>query len=217
MNVIIKHVLEDYNLSGFVISERAGKPVGYTGMYVTTDGSLLAHDVLEHWDSATIQHNMNELVALGTMLHAREDAFYSRRGDNGFPYDVAEQLYYYYNPHYMKVPTSSNSYVKAYLDDHWEDVCNVYESEFDEPLPNKRHSKMLAYRFLSRGYNHSAGLQKRGQHLGLTYSVLKDWFDEIMGDLEEAASSSGLNEFKLNVNSKKNIAMSEMRKAHLIK
>jgi hypothetical protein len=154
---------------GYNIVKRNNKNLSYEGMYASEDKRLLTHDVLEHWDFNQNDGNLQELVAIGSILAHREEDFINNfTCKNSFAWEVAEQLYYALDNidiNRIKLPRSSNEYVSEYLSIKWNEVLRYWEEERQEAKPtNTRKIKAIAYHFLSRGYNHVKGINRRYGH-----------------------------------------------------
>jgi hypothetical protein len=61
-------------------------------MFAATEALTLAHDILEHWDHAQKDPNLQELVAMGSILAHREHDFYNKMGDFTLGSEIADQL-----------------------------------------------------------------------------------------------------------------------------
>lgn len=202
----MKYTLErrydnEFGIDGFIVTERNGKRLNTQDFMSASEGRLLAHDIVEHWGGS--EHgNLEELVALGSIFQHRQYDFYNQySGAYSFPDEVAQQLYYYQNsmPNYIKHTKCSSEVIKDELDEIWPEIWAFFESNYDERPLDKRHLKMVAYRYLSKGYNHSAWMRNRYRiDLGYAYIALRGWFDRIMRDLVEYSWEGA--EYSLNVN-----------------
>lgn len=149
---------------GWNVIRRGKHYLDISEIYASESSKLLAHDILEHWDFRQRNMNLQELVALGSILAHREGDFTNHyTGDSWFSYEIAAQLYYSKsNGNYnVKLPRSSSSCVKKTLDEAWQDVLKSLKSEFEYTPTNSRKLRCIAYRFISRGYNHVKEINKR--------------------------------------------------------
>jgi hypothetical protein len=151
---------------GYHIVKRGNYHISTESMFASMDAQLLTHDVIEHWDFKQKQANLQEIVALGTILAHREDDFINDyTGNNSFCYELGSQLHHILekevNLNHLKMARSSNEIVHEYLNDHWKDTLETMDLEYADIPANARKLKAVAYRFLARGYNHVNGVESR--------------------------------------------------------
>jgi hypothetical protein len=87
-------------------------------------------------------------------LAYRDHDFYNLRGGDNFYSDVSRQLSngYYTDLEKVKLPYSASDVVKERIEDSWEEIAREYYEGTDQKC--SKRMKAIAYRFMSRGYNH---------------------------------------------------------------
>ena len=161
-SVILRYTesCEQLGEPGYYAVKRNSHSLDCSAMFASQNVRTLAHDILEHWDYRQTDMNLQELVAIGSIFAHREKDFYNMIGNYFFASEVAQQLYYVdFYPN--KLPKSANEVVRDEVNYYWDDVKQNFLSEFDEPMRNSRQLKSVAYRYLSRGYNHVMGINCR--------------------------------------------------------
>jgi hypothetical protein len=145
---------DSFGSNGFQVYKRNSKLQDYASFYASLSSKLLAHDILDHCLTSVSHPNAQELTALGVILAYRDHDFYNLRGDDGFYSEVALQLEngYYTDLEREKLPYSASDAVKERLKDSWEEIAREYHESTDQKC--SKRMKALAYRFMSRGYNH---------------------------------------------------------------
>jgi hypothetical protein len=140
--------------NGFQVYKRNNKLQDYTSFDASLDSKLLSHDILDHCLTSVSHSNAQELTALGVILAYRDHDFYSLGGDDGFYSEVSRQLSngYYTNLEREKLPYSASDAVKERIEDSWEEIAREYYESIDQKC--SKRMKAIAYRFLSRGFNH---------------------------------------------------------------
>lgn len=149
---------------GFVVSHRKGIKLNTSEMMPSVDARLLTQDILEHWDHKTTNSYCQELIALGSALAHRKQDFYNGMGAFGFHSEIGQQLYCLLDDaRHIKLPSSANESISELLAGHWEDTLHFVQDEYQVSLhtADKRALRAVAYRFLSRGYNHAEEINKR--------------------------------------------------------
>jgi hypothetical protein len=146
---------------GFQVWMRNSKIQDYPSFDASLNSKLLAHDILDHCLTSVEHPNAQELTALGVILAYRDHDFYNRRGDDNFYSEVSLQLSngYYTDLESVKLPYSASDAVKERLEDSWEEIAREYCESLDQKC--SKRMKAIAYRFMSRGYNH---VEKIGQY-----------------------------------------------------
>jgi hypothetical protein len=141
--------------NGFQVYKRNSKLQDYASFYASLSSKLLAHDILDHCLTSVSHPNAQELTALGVILAYRDHDFYNLRGDDGFYSEVALQLEngYYTGLEQERLPYSSSDAVKVRIKNSWEEIAKEYYERTDQKC--SKRMKALAYRFISRGYNHA--------------------------------------------------------------
>jgi hypothetical protein len=139
---------------GFQVYRRNSKLQDYASFDASLNSKLLAHDILDHCLTSIEHPNAQELTALGVILAYRGHDFYNLRGDDGFYSEVALQLEngYYTGLEQERLPYSASDAVKNRIEDSWEEIAREYYESIDQKC--SKRMKALAYRFMSRGYNH---------------------------------------------------------------
>jgi hypothetical protein len=147
--------------NGFQVYKRNNKLQDYTSFDASLDSKLLSHDILDHCLTSVNHPNAQELTALGVILAYRDHDFYNLRGGDGFYSEVALQLEngYYTGLEKVKLPYSASDAVKERIEDSWEEIAREYYESIDQRC--SKRMKAIAYRFLSRGFNH---VEKIGQY-----------------------------------------------------
>jgi hypothetical protein len=161
-SVILRYTesCEQLGEAGYQVVRRNSHSLDCAAMFASQNARTLAHDILEHWDYRQTDMNLQELVAIGSTFAHRQADFYNMMGNYFFASEVAEQLYYVgFVPD--KLPRSANDTVKDEIDYYWKDVKQHFMDEYREPMQNSRQLKSVAYRYLSRGYNHVMGINCR--------------------------------------------------------
>ena len=140
--------------NGFQVYKRNNKLQDYTSFDASLDSKLLSHDILDHCLTSFSHPNAQELTALGVILAYRDHDFYNLRGDDGFYSEVSRQLSngYYTNLEREKLPYSASDAVKERIEEVWTEIAKAYYESTDQKC--SKRMKALAYRFLSRGFNH---------------------------------------------------------------
>ena len=141
--------------NGFQVYKRNNVSQDYTSFDASLSSKLLSHDILDHCLTSVEHPNAQELTALGVILAYRDHDFYNLRGDDGFYSEVALQLEsgYYTDLEKVKLPYSASDAVKERLEDSWEEIAREYYESTDQKC--SKRMKAIAYRFMSRGYNHA--------------------------------------------------------------
>ena len=139
---------------GFQVYKRNNVSQDYTSFDASLDTNLLAHDILDHCLTSVEHPNAQELTALGAILAYRDHDFYTSRGYDGFYSEVSRQLSngYYTNLEREKLPYSASDAVKERIEEVWTEIAKAYYESTDQKC--SKRMKALAYRFLSRGFNH---------------------------------------------------------------
>lgn len=176
----------EYGIPGWNVVKRGNQSLDISEIQASEDSRLLAHDILEHWDFRQIDANLQELVALGSTLAHRENDFINHyTGYNSFASEVARHLYYFdFDGNDFKLPRSSSTVVKDTLDESWQDILKTLADEFEYVPTNSRKLKSIAYRFLSRGYNHVNEIDKRCNSSYRFNSVFEDMKDVLKSGLK---------------------------------
>jgi hypothetical protein len=139
--------------NGFQLYRRNGNLQDYSSFDASLSSKLLSHDILDH--CLSVSHpNAQELTALGAILAYRDHDFYNLRGDDGFYSEVVLQLEngYYTNLEKIKLPYSASYAVKERIEEVWESIAKEYYEGTGQRC--SKRMKTIAYRFLSRGFNH---------------------------------------------------------------
>ncbi len=139
---------------GFQVYKRNSNLQDYASFDASLNSKLLAHDILDHCFTSVEHPNAQELTALGVILAYRDHDFYNFRGGDGFYSAVSSQLINgcYYDLEKEKLPVSASYAVKERLDDSWEEIAKEYYESTGQKC--SKRMKTIAYRFMSRGYNH---------------------------------------------------------------
>ena len=125
------------------------------------NSKLLSHDILDHCLTSIEHPNAQELTALGVILAYRDHDFYNLMGDDNFYSEVSLQLSngYYTDLEKVKLPYSASDAVKERIEEVWTEIAKAYYESTDQKC--SKRMKAIAYRFLSRGFNH---VEKIGQY-----------------------------------------------------
>jgi hypothetical protein len=99
-----------------------------------------------------------------------------------FDYEVGSQLYYLAENYGVSAPRLNRSAsvdVKDELDSEWENTLEFMKGEYEYEPTNSRKLKAIAYRYLSRGYNHVESINRRhGNHaFNKLFVAMKDCID----------------------------------------
>jgi hypothetical protein len=140
---------------GFQVYKRNSSLQDYASFDASLYTRLLSHDILDHCLTSIEHPNAQELTALGVILAYRDHDFYNRMGDDNFYNEVSLQLSngYYTDLERVKVPYSASDAVKERLEEAWEEIARDYYNSIGQKC--SKRMKALAYRFISRGYNHA--------------------------------------------------------------
>jgi hypothetical protein len=154
--VKLRYTENDYQGNkGFQVYRRNGNLLDYASFDASLYSKLLVHDILEHCLTSVSHPNAQELTALGVTLAYRDHDFYNLRGDDVFYSEVVLQLEngYYTDLEKEKLPYSASDAVKERIEDSWEEIAREYYARTDQKC--SKRMKALAYRFMSKGYNHA--------------------------------------------------------------
>lgn len=77
---------------GWILTHRNRKRIGTEEFFTTKDARVLAHDLFEH-DYSHPNENIDEIKALGSIIHNRERDFYNQMGNFSGTSDLGEQVY----------------------------------------------------------------------------------------------------------------------------
>jgi hypothetical protein len=125
-------------------------------VFSVNSGRLLFHDFIEHFERGCCHPCINELIAIGAVVHNRRLAYYNFYGD-GLSSDISEMVLGLYNDVDFDVFTAKRytSRSEVILSDiDWEEVRKILkEDDVTLTEPESRHYKSIVYHSVSRGYN----------------------------------------------------------------
>ena len=165
-------------------------------------GRLFFHDFIEHCERSSCHPCINELIALGALVHNRRMDYYNSYGDDGLSSDIGQMIVGLYNDddfnvERIKLYTSRSDVILSEIDSPlWEDVLKYLKDDDDIILTKveSRRYRSLVYRSMARGYNRMLFYaNKYNVHFDLWSHDIILCLEELIPQLQDAL----LNEYSI--------------------